>query len=153
MTVHDALLAKLLAGGSGGSGGASQLPEVDSGDNGKILSVVEGAWGKAEMPEPQGPKVVIINAAWDSTASAFKLDGSTFSDISQAVQNGDVPVLRLERTGVSPYVVFASLTNCFTSEADFVYTTYGAYDPAPTIVGYNVDSSNNLTKKEYNRLS
>lgn len=33
---------------SGGGGGGSSLPEVTSADNGNVLTVVEGAWAKAE---------------------------------------------------------------------------------------------------------
>ncbi len=33
-----------------GGGGSSDLPEVDSGDNGKFLRVVDGEWAAAEVP-------------------------------------------------------------------------------------------------------
>ena len=34
-------------------GGGTELPVVDSGDNGKVLGVVEGAWNKMDAPSPE----------------------------------------------------------------------------------------------------
>lgn len=54
------------------AGGGSDLPEVDSDDNGKVLSVVEGEWDKAtpakELPSVSGSDngkvLTVYNGAW-----------------------------------------------------------------------------------------
>lgn len=62
----DALIAAKLMGGSGGSGGGSGLPEVTADDNGDVLTVVEGAWGKAAPSLPPF-KFYTLVVTYDST--------------------------------------------------------------------------------------
>lgn len=45
---------------SAGGGGGSSLPEVNSGDNGKVLTVVNGAWDKATA-SGGGEQLCIVN--------------------------------------------------------------------------------------------
>lgn len=44
--------------GEGGGGGGSDLPAVTAADNGDVLTVVNGAWGKAA---PSGGGVLVVN--------------------------------------------------------------------------------------------
>lgn len=57
------------------SGGGSSLPEVTSEDNGKVLGVVEGAWGKMDIPtelptvtSSDEGKVLTVNSSGDWVA-------------------------------------------------------------------------------------
>lgn len=65
----DALIAAKLVGGSGGSGGGSGLPEVTADDNGDVLTVVDGAWGKAAPSLPPF-KFYTLVVTYDSTTES-----------------------------------------------------------------------------------
>lgn len=55
-----------------GGGGETELPEVTSDDNGKVLGVVEGAWNKVTPPEglpavtsdDNGKILKVVNGEW-----------------------------------------------------------------------------------------
>ena len=57
-TWNAAQLNEAAGNGSIGGGGSS-LPSVTGSDNGKVLGVVEGAWGK--MDAPKATKTVLYN--------------------------------------------------------------------------------------------
>lgn len=67
MNLYDVLLAKNLSGGGG-----SDLPAVTTDDNGKVMTVVEGAWDKADVPTElpavtgadNGKFLGVANGAW-----------------------------------------------------------------------------------------
>lgn len=67
MNLYDVLLAKKLSGGGG-----SDLPAVTTDDNGKVMTVVEGAWDKADVPaelpavtgSDNGKFLGVANGAW-----------------------------------------------------------------------------------------
>lgn len=69
-----------------GSGGGSSLPEVTAEDNGKVLSVVEGAWDKADASG--GTKVDFFNAGY-SGSSVTLLNGKTAGDIIDSLAAGN----------------------------------------------------------------
>ena len=58
--ISDCILACAKKASSGGGGG-SDLPEVTTDDNGDVLTVVEGAWAKADAPSGL-PEVTSANA-------------------------------------------------------------------------------------------
>ena len=63
----------------GSSGGGSELPAVTSDDNGDVLTVVEGAWAKADPPSSlpavtgsdNGDVLTVVEGAWAKAAPAF----------------------------------------------------------------------------------
>ena len=82
----DELLAGLtarVAALEAGGGGGSELPEVTADDNGDVLTVVEGAWAKAE---PAGGGALVVNITWDDqdVGTADKTAG----EIMEAAQSG-----------------------------------------------------------------
>jgi hypothetical protein len=64
----NAIAQKVPTGGSG-----SALPAVTADDNGKLLTVVEGAWDKADAPtelpavtaDDNGKVLKVVEGAWD----------------------------------------------------------------------------------------
>lgn len=83
---------KAVGGGGGSSGGGSggaSLPSVTSNDNGDVLTVVEGAWGKAE---PSGVSLVVnVIAGSTSELVTWTLD-KTWKEIYDAFNVGVVRV-------------------------------------------------------------
>lgn len=89
----------------------AELPAVTSEDNGDVLGVVEGNWGKMEIPtpEPELPAVTsddngkilgVVEGAWTKTSESswcFKYDGTnkpSSSTIRNLVSNGvDVSIM------------------------------------------------------------
>ena len=47
-----AIMQKLVDSGGGGGGGQSDLPSVTNADNGKVLKVINGSWGKGNETPP-----------------------------------------------------------------------------------------------------
>lgn len=88
----DALIAAKLVGGSGGSGGGSGLPEVTADDNGDVLTVVEGAWGKAA---PSGGGGALIIHFDDNTGVC----DTTWQDIYDALASGRSVIYLYESPG------------------------------------------------------
>lgn len=79
--------------GSGG-GGSSELPAVTSDDNGDVLTVVSGAWAKADPPSSlpavtvsdNGDVLTVVEGAWAKAAPAgaggFFLVTITWDDVN-----------------------------------------------------------------------
>ena len=95
----DAIIAAKLVGGSGGSGGGSGLPEVTADDNGDVLTVVEGAWGKA-APIGGGGLYIIELKTQPSSSYANLPSGVTYANILAALSEGKLPILHI-KTGTS----------------------------------------------------
>lgn len=95
----DALIAAKLVGGSGGSGGGSGLPEVTADDNGDVLTVVDGAWGKA-APSGGGGLYIIELTTLPTSSFADLPSGVTYSKILAALSEGKLPILHI-KTGTS----------------------------------------------------
>ncbi len=91
ITCEDGTWDFTNAGQSGGGGGSSDLPEVDSEDNGKVLTVVSGSWAAAN-PSGGGFKVTITE---DDGTGTFTLD-KNFAEIKSAIQSGISPLVVLQ---------------------------------------------------------
>lgn len=95
-------LAQKTGGGSG-----SSLPAVTSDDNGKLLTVVEGAWDKAD-PSGGGAGIFKVTiTANDSDITANK----TFAEIAAAINNGSIVMLDWDRNTAEVDTVLASTNN------------------------------------------
>ena len=83
---------------SSNGGGGSELPEVTSADNGKVLGVVEGAWGKADAPNElpsvtsadNGKILGVVEGAWGKTDAPTELPAVTAASngFALVVNNG-----------------------------------------------------------------
>lgn len=113
----------------GGSGGSSGLPDVTTADNGNVLTVVEGAWAKAEPSGGQGGNnVLTINL--DITTQALD---KTWAEISAA----DVAVI-LFPVGDSKARLFVSSTSHDT--AYDVQALFGA-GSTPAVMNFTTNSA------------
>ena len=70
----------------------SSLPSITADDNGKVLTVVNGAWDKAQ---PSGS--FIINATNDGETGAHVLD-KTWNEINTVFGNGVICIILEQRT-------------------------------------------------------
>ena len=110
-----------------------ELPKTTASDNGKILTVVNGAWDKADpdasLPEvtaeDNGDVLTVVDGAWGKATPAFKnkitgtlsgttvtlSNGMTGNDIFQMVENGIVPILEITSSTDTTYYVYQKKLN------------------------------------------
>lgn len=101
----------------------SGLPAVSATDNGDVLTVVEGAWAKAE-PSGGGAVVIEGTVSAEVTGFSFTMIGKTIGDLSALISAGkdiilkdDAGILyRLYRfnTGAKAYFLSAYVSNIST---------------------------------------
>lgn len=77
---------------NGGGGGGSDLPEVNTDDNGKVLSVVDGAWA-AESPNTICIKGIVTSMIEEPPIFNVKMEGeessgARFNEIVRLRNNG-----------------------------------------------------------------
>ena len=77
-----------------GGGGGSSLPSVTSDDNGKVLTVVEGEWDKAEA---SGGGDFNITMTYDNDAERYQLN-KTWKEIKDAFVAGNRCIVTYEYT-------------------------------------------------------
>lgn len=105
------LLSEVKNGGGGGGGG---LPIVTSDDNGDVLTVANGVWGKASLPE-------IIGGAYDFEL-VYTIDPDT-EEISSCDKTYDeIAVL------VSGSSKRAKITLYLDVDGDIIWQDVGIYD-------------------------
>lgn len=75
----------------------SELPDVSADDDGKLLGVTGGAWGKVDMPSG-GSGDFIINATLTEDETNCTLD-KTYTQIQEAVQAGKKVVVKISAYG------------------------------------------------------
>lgn len=71
----------------------SELPDVSADDDGKLLGVTGGAWGKVDKPSG-GDSDFVVNASLDDNNNCTV--DKTYTQIQEAVQDGKKPVVHLE---------------------------------------------------------
>ena len=90
MSTNPELIAKIAT--IAGSG----LPAVSATDNGDVLTVVDGAWGKAE---PSGGDFVVISGTTSGgpgNTFTLTLTGKKISDINALIDAGKIVVISTE---------------------------------------------------------
>ena len=126
------LIPELISAISTVAGGGSDLPAVTSDDNGKLLTVVEGGWNKADAPKElpalasgttdNGKTLRAFNGQWvksiyidpkkiftyvvDATdpSSPQVTDNPEFNIVASAVDSGSVAVGKVEALGMEIYL-------------------------------------------------
>lgn len=149
----DALIAAKLVGGSGGSGGGSGLPEVTADDNGDILTVVDGAWGKA-TPSSGGGVFVVQLSSEPTTEYTALPTGITYAKIVEAIKSGKIPMLRYGDASTGRLIPFSA----YSPNGKWVYfRTFSNQISSGTITGVMLESYiinyKNKIKKESGVLS
>ena len=122
------------------AGTTLELPAVSASDNGKLLTVVNGAWDKADTPtelpavstSDEGKALIVnsqgkwtkynnlsmIEATFSKTGSTYSVSGitKTYSNIRKLLQNGKQIVLSSSLGGT----VFTNTSFQFASGIDFM---------------------------------
>ena len=99
-----------------GSGGGAGLPEVTSEDNGKVLKVIEGAWGKGDET---GPLTIEVT---ESSGTVTLPTGVTRQGIYDAYTNGRDVRLRLTTSRFPfPIELIIGLCTTFQDNIDVIF--------------------------------
>lgn len=116
------------------NGGSSLLPIVTADDNGKVLTVVDGAWNKAEA---SGGDIVVVTIGFDSTTEEYTAD-KTYAEIAEAFSSGK----KVLGTHINPSLMQ------FTSVGVFYQDTYeGVLEYDMKTIGYcNIDDKDYICK-------
>lgn len=107
----------------------AELPAVTSADNGKFLSVVNGAWNKADVPS--GGEEFLITVTYDEDDQDYKMD-KTGEEIIAAFMSGKtliaVPNFNNFGNGKLRCVSYTAFSDNNPSEFGFVGTLWGGSD-------------------------
>lgn len=99
----------------------SDLPEVTSADNGKILEVINGVWGISIFD-----KITFFKAGYNSGPPEKMIlkDSKTISDIKNAVKNNEIPIIIDENSIYSLnrylYPIYTKYSNSNSDPVQFV---------------------------------
>ena len=111
--VTSAKLNKLENGVADASEGGAGLPDVTSADNGKVLGVVNGEWGKADAPDNTLTYTITLTGEGTGTTSV------PIADIYEAFVQNKVVVQRAEiREGSSVVYVSFVITQMMYDEGE-----------------------------------
>lgn len=99
LTWSDEIIDPEALRGNGGGGG-SDLPEVTTDDNGKVLKVIAGAWGKGDDNDSGFPITELVPAySTNTTVSSYYLTGDLVSYKNPALLSNDEPkIYRAKQT-------------------------------------------------------
>lgn len=102
----------------------SELPDVSADDDGKLLGVTGGAWGKVDMPSGEDSEFVITGSLTE--AGGITLD-KTFAQIQEAVQAGKTALMRVDGGLTTITLPLAVKDSEISTEYDFSigYFIYG----------------------------
>lgn len=126
----EACAQKVTSGGSSAS-----LPAVTAADNDKVLTVVEGAWDKADAQGGNNDFVVTYTMGDNDAMTADK----TFAEISTAIEAGKNVKALVATSELSTICYLASYG---TTEIDF--NAFGATEPTTlefTTIVHNSDNT------------
>lgn len=135
MSTNPELIAKIATIAGGGSG----LPEVTAEDNGDVLTVVEGAWGKAE---PSGGSVLVVDGTINPNAGV-----ATLSKSGREIATAGVPVIVKADNG-SGYVYF-HLSNADALKSQFISVVRGWSSPGTTYYYFEIDNTETSAGRTY----
>jgi len=104
------------------------LPEVNSDDNGKVLTVVDGAWNKAE---PSGTTPFIIDISWDVDSQKY-ITSITKSQLVQAISDDPYNILIVvepKETPAKKYILKDTLvqTNSLIVSGSYINNMFGNF--------------------------
>lgn len=80
-------IAQSSGGGGGGGGGSSDLPTVTSADNGDLLGVVNGEWGKTEPPYTVEESLITMVA--QQIVTTEDVGGYNMAELQQGISSAE----------------------------------------------------------------
>ena len=127
--------------------GGSSLPEVTSEDNGKVLTVVDGTWNKAEAsggdagPGAANGVFVIRTTDYDSDEGLWETVDKTYAEVLEAIKKGQLPVIYVADGNLVDNVLYYHGNNYY--HIDFFAISSGQ---TPSILRYEMDSDGHFTR-------
>lgn len=120
----------------GGGGGGSSLPPVTSADNGDVLAVVNGAWGKSEPPSglpdvtasDNGKVLGVEDGEWEAVDAPSGLPGVTASDNGKVLGVEDGEWSPVEAGGALIVTFSLANTTCDKTYAEIKAAVTGGKD-------------------------
>lgn len=107
----------------------SELPTVSADDDGKLLGVTGGVWGKVDKPSGGGAITYDISATAErsvenNTLQGFKCSVSS-KQLRKAIDTGKMPRLVIKIRATTMYM---PMTNYFLVGAEYAYVNFGCVD-------------------------
>lgn len=107
----------------------SELPAVSADDDGKLLGVTGGVWGKVDMPSGGGAITYDIAATAErsvqnNTLQGFKCSVSS-KQLRKAIDAGKTPRLVID---IRTTIMYMPMTNYFLVGAEYAYVNFGCVD-------------------------
>lgn len=107
----------------------SELPDVSADDDGKLLGVTGGAWGKVDKPSGGGAITYDIAATAERSVQNNTLQGFTCSvsskQLRKAIDTGKTPRLVIK---IRTTTMYMPMTNYFLVGAEYAYVNFGCVD-------------------------
>ena len=107
----------------------SELPTVSADDDGKLLGVTGGAWGKVDKPSGGGAITYDIAATAERSVQNNTLQGFTCSvsskQLRKAIDTGKTPRLVIK---IRTTTMYMPMTNYFLVGAEYAYVNFGCVD-------------------------
>ena len=107
----------------------SELPDVSADDDGKLLGVIDGAWGKVDKLSVGGAITYDIAATAERSVQNNALQGFKCSvsskQLRKAIDAGKTPRLVID---IRTTIMYMPMTNYFLVGAEYAYVNFGCVD-------------------------
>ncbi len=125
-----------------------KLPAVTTEDNGKVLTVVNGTWNKAEASGGGAGFFVVKTTNYDQDEGTWSRIDHTFAEIRDALNNGSIPILMVADGNAIDEVYHFDNANSIGTRIEFIRTSVDSNNVATTSI-IVINSDGTITKLAY----